>query len=144
MITTFQLKQYLLYFIGIAGVVFFWIGVWDGIGSLPYVSNPLASIAIGTIMLSASLYIFKKNDPSQQAERELYTALQKVHHHQRKQEFHIAYQDKVRRKELLVPASQLARIEKEFLVLLDKGRETFIPFHRITEIKHKGKTFHKP
>ncbi len=136
-------KQYFMYFIGIAGVVFFWAGVWDGIGYLPYLENPLLSIVIGVSMLSASLYIFRKGDPAKQAERKLQAALQKVHAHQRKGEFHILYHDKVRRKEITLPASGLLRLEKEFLVLLDKGRESFIPFHRITEIKHQGRTFHK-
>ncbi len=144
MITKAQLKQYGMYFIGIAGVVFFWVGIWDGIGSLPYLANPLISIAIGVVMLSASLHIFRKKDPSELAERQLYAALQKVHTHERKHEFHIFYHDKLRRKQLHVPASRVAQVEKEFLVLLEKGKEIFIPFHRITEIKHKGKTFHKP
>lgn len=143
MIPFAQLKQYFIYFIGIAGVVFFWAGVWDGIGYLPYLKNPLLSIAIGVSMLSASRYIFRKNDPARQAERQLQAVLQKVHAHEHKKEFHILYHDKIRRKELQVPASGLIRLEKEFLVLLDKGRESFIPFHRITEIKHQGRTFHK-
>jgi uncharacterized protein (UPF0248 family) len=144
MISAIQLKGYFWYFFGIMGVVFFWTGVWDGIGNLWPLQNPLVSFIVGVIMLTLSGFIFKDLGVFGAGERTIESVLREVHHHPQKQEFHIEYLDKVKNKHIHLEAGKLKNIEKEFLVFLDKaGKEIFIPYHRVTEVLHKGKTHWK-
>lgn len=144
MISKEDFKKYFWYIFGTIGVVFFWAGVWDGLGNIhPLLSNPWISFIIGITMLGLSGIILKDTNPLWEVEKPVKSEAKKVHHHPQKQEFHFKYADHVKNKEILIHAGKLKRIEKEFLVFLDKGKETFIPMHRITEILHKGKTHWK-
>lgn len=144
MISTIQLKSYFWYIFGIMGVVFFWTGVWDGIGNLGPLQNPLISLIVGLVMLTLSGFIFKESGMFGSGEKAIENILQGVHHHPQKHEFHIKYLDKIKGKHLHLEASKLKSIEKEFLVFLDNtGKEIFIPHHRVMEILHKGKTHWK-
>lgn len=139
-----DLKKYFWYVFGIIGVVFFWAGVWDGLGYIhPVIANPWLSFALGVLMLGLSGVIFKEANPLWEPEKPVKSEAKKVHRHPQKHEFHFKYEDRVKNKELLVHAQKLKRIEKDFLVFLDKGKEVFVPFHRVTEILHKGKTHWK-
>lgn len=144
MLTAEDLKKYFWYVFGLIGVVFFWAGVWDGLGRIhPLVSNPFVSLVIGITMLGLSGVIFKDANPLWEIEKPVKSEARKVHQHPLKHEFHFKYQDRVKNKELLLHAAKLKRIEKDFLVFFDKGKEVFIPLHRVTEILHKGKTHWK-
>lgn len=142
MITAEQLKRYWWYFFGIMGVIFFWTGVWDGIGGLPYLKNPLISLILGLAMLGLSGYIFKGADPVTEVEKAVEHDLHLVHEHPQKHEFHIKYHDKIQQKNILLRVDRIKDIERGFLIVLDKGeKEFFIPIHRVQEILHKGKTY---
>lgn len=143
MITWEDIKKYFWFLFGTIGVVFFWAGAWDGLGSLPYVQSPWISLAIGIIMLSLSGVIFKGANPLWEVEKPIHDIVKKINRHPQKQEFHIKYADHVSKKELLLKADKLKNIEKDFLIFLEKGKEVFIPVHRVTEILHKGKTHWK-
>ena len=138
-----DLKQYFWYIFGVMGVVFFWSGTWDGLGNLGPLENSIVSFMVGAILLSLSGLIFKDANPLWEPEKAVKTEAKKVHRHPLKREFHFKYQDHEKNKELLIHAGKLKRIEKEFLVFLDQGKEVFVPLHRVTEILHKGKTHWK-
>lgn len=139
-ITREDWKKYCWYFVGIMGIVFFWTGIWDGIGKLPYLTNPLISLLIGLTMLTLSqLVFFKEKDPLKATQ----AVLHKVHQHPHKHEFHIAYHDKIKQKNVIIRADRVKEIEKDFLILFEKGKEIFVPIHRVIEIVHKGKRYHK-
>lgn len=138
-----KIKKYFWYIFGLIGVVFFWAGVWDGLGNLSYLQNPLISLLAGVIMLTLSGFIFKEANPFWGKEKAVMAALQKVHTHPQKHEFHIKYHDGMKKKEIPIQATNLKAIEKDFLVFLEKGKEIFIPTHRVKEILHKGKTHWK-
>lgn len=138
-----DLKKYFWYLLGILGVVFFWAGTWDGLGNIGPLVNPLISLLVGVALLSLTGVIFKEANPLWEVEKPVKSEAKKVHRHPQKQEFHFKYQDHVKNKELLLQAQKLQRIEKEFLVFIDKGKEVFVPLHRVTEILHKGKTHWK-
>ena len=140
MITTDETKRYFWYFSGILGVVFFWAGIWDGIGGLLYLKNPWVSLIIGLILLSLSKFIFKDANPfGGDSERAIHQVLKKVKNHPEKHQFHIKYVDHILRKEQTLGIKYLKDLEKNFLVFLDKEKEIFIPLHRITAVTHKGK-----
>ena len=136
-------KRYFWYIFGILGTLFFWAGMWDGLGSIGFLKNPFISMAIGLILLSLSGVIFKDANPLWEVEKPVKAEAKKVHHHPLKHEFHFKYEDHLKKKELTIHAGKLKRVEKEFLVFLDKGKEVFVPLHRVTEILHKGKTHWK-
>lgn len=137
-----QIRKYCWYFVGIIGVVFFWTGVWDGVGSLPFLENPLISLVVGMVMLSISGFITTETDQLKKAEQALHHLLHRVKSHPHKEEFSIRYVDKVRKKHLLIRADSLWDIEKGFLVHHQGARELFIPLHRVTGVLHKGKMIH--
>lgn len=142
MVITLELvKRYFWSIFGVVGVVAFWAGIWDGIGSLPYLSNPLISLAIGLLMLTFSGLIFKEFNPLKEAEESVMVILHKVHKHPLKHQFHIRYFDKIKKKPLLFQATKLKKLEKAFLVLEHEGKELFVPAHRVTEILHKKKRY---
>ncbi len=143
MITFSQFRQYFWYIFGIMGVVFFWVGIWDGLGSLPYLQHPLISLAIGIVMLTASGFIFRGVSPLWGKGNKAEAVLHRVHSHPLRHEFHIKYYDKLNKKHLLLQAEHIKKIEKGFLILLEKGKERFVPTHRVTEILRKGKTHWK-
>lgn len=143
MITITELKEYFWYIFGVIGVVFFWAGVWDGVGYLPYLENPWISLAVGLTLLTLSGLIFKGRNPFWGGGQTIAPVLHSVHAHPRRHEFHIKYRDNLQKRELLLRADKIKRIEKGFLITLERGRESFIPFHRVTEVLHNGKTHWK-
>lgn len=144
MLSLTQIKSYFWYVFGILGVVFFWTGVWDGVGNLWYFKNPLVSLIVGLVMLTLSGFIFKESSPFAAAEKTVESVLHQVHHHPQREKFHIKYLDKIKGKNLVWKVSRLKSIEKEFLVFLDKGeKEIFVPLHRVREVLKEGKTHWK-
>lgn len=138
-----EIKKYFWYLFGMIGIAFFWAGVWDGLGNLGPLENPLVSLMVGVILLSLSGIILKDANPLWEVEKPVKSEAKKVHHHPQKDEFHFKYEDHIKNKELLLHAGKLRRVEKEFLVFIDKGKEVFVPLHRVTEILRKGKTHWK-
>lgn len=139
MVNAEEWQRYFWYFFGVMGVVFFWTGIWDGVGEVWYLQNPLVSLAVGLIMLFIGGLV-KKTDNVKKQELLAHNTLRQMHHHPSRHEFHFKYLDKVKKREVMVGTGQLQRIEKGFLVLLEKGgREAFIPIHRVTEVLRNGK-----
>lgn len=144
MVTGEEIKKYFWYLFGMMGVVFFWAGVWDGLGNIhPLIANPLLSLTLGIILLILSGVIFKGANPLWEVEMPVMSEAKRVHSHPQKNEFHFKYKDHMKNKEVLIHAQKLRQVEKEFLIFLNKGKEVFIPLHRVTEILHKGKTHWK-
>lgn len=133
-----KLKRYFWNVLGVIGVVFFWAGIWDGLGNLGYLVNPWASLITGALLLLVSTLVFKKIS-LKMTEMPILSLIYRVHKHPKKHEFHIKYYDKLKRKHFIFPASEIKRIEKSFLILKKKQKEFFIPVHRVAGILHKGK-----
>ncbi len=136
-----ELVKYFWYLFGVMGVVFFWVGLWDGLGNLGPLKNPWISLALGVAMLIVSKLIFKETDPAQLHQQEAKKALQEVHTHPQRHEFQIKYPDKIKQKHVFHPVQNLHKIEKGFLVFLQEGREIFVPIHRIAEIHRQGQLY---
>lgn len=143
MITREDTQRYFWYFFVVLGVILFWTGVLDGVGKVGYLKNPLVSLFLGTVMLLIG-GIVRKTDNVNQQELVAHNVLREIHHHPLKHEFHVKYYDKMKQKEVLIGGTQLHRLEKGFMVLLEEGgKELFIPIHRVTEVLHQGKTYKK-
>ncbi len=138
-----DLKTYFWYVFGILGVVLFWIGVWDGVGGLPYLTNPWISMAIGLVMFAFSKKLFKEGGLLAGEKKPVEEILHQVRLHPQKQEFHIKYLDHFKKKHLFLHGKKLHRLEKGFAVFIDEGKELFVPMHRVVEVLQKGKTHWK-
>lgn len=132
-----QVQKYAWYFLGVVGVVFFWVGVWDGIGNLGPLKNPWISLALGLVMLILSKVLFRETDPAEEAQQSARNSLQEVHTHPQRHEFHVKCLDKIKQKYVFHPVQNLHKIEKGFLIFLQEGREVFVPIHRVAEIYHQ-------
>lgn len=145
MVELHKIKSYFWYLLGIIGVVFFWAGVWDGLGNLSYLQNPLISFLVGLVILTLSGLFFKGLDVFGKTKKTAYSFIRKIKKHKNKHEFDIKYYDKMKKKQVSINAKKFKKIEKDsFMVLTDKsGKEVFIPLHRIKEVAHKGKTHWK-
>lgn len=135
-----KLKNYFWSLFGAVGIIAFWAGVWEGIGGLPYLEMAWVSFLVGLVMLSLSGMIYKQFDVVEGVEKAVNNVLHKVHIHPRKEEFHVGYRDKIMKKDILLKADKLKRIEKGFLVFVERGeKELFVPVHRINKVLHRGK-----
>ena len=145
MINFSSLRHYFWSIFSVIGIVLLWAGIWEGIGGLPYIVNPIVSLVVGLILLSFSGIFKKEFDPLTEAEKSINSLIYNIRRHPHKHEFHISYHDHAKNKRILIHAKHLKGIEKgDFLVVADKKYgETFIPYHRIKEIFHKGKSLWK-
>lgn len=140
MLQIYEIKRYFWSTFGVIGIVLFWAGVWDGIGSLPYLENPLISLIVGLLIFSG--LIFKEFDPHGKNEKGIIATVHHVHKHPNKHLFSFKYFDKIKNKHTIISAENLERIEKDlFLVFRQAGNEVFIPLHRIKDTLHKGKSW---
>lgn len=144
-ITKEQLKHYFWSIFGITGIVFFWAGLWDGVGYLSILKNPLISFLIGITIISISGSLYTWYDHLASNENAIHNALKIVHHHPNKQEFYLKYYDKTNNKHIKIGVGLIKRIEKDILVLSYPllKKEVFIPIHRVKEIFYKGKPWNQ-
>ena len=144
MIPQEKIKKYFWAIFSAVGMVFFWAGIWDGIGALPILNKPINSLLIGAIMLISSGYLFKQFDPLESLESSIIKVLHEVHHHPQPHQFHIKYHDKLKNKDIFLKGNHIKKIEKKDLILKhQQGKEIFIPIHRIKEVVHNNKTYWK-
>jgi len=140
MIKIYQLRRYLWSLFGILGVVAFWAGVWDGVGNLSYLSNPLISLIVGLIILISTGLLFKQSDPLAEEANIINKTIHEIHNHPQKQEFSLHYHDQAKQKQMMVGADQITNIEKSFIILNpNRDQEVFIPMHRVKKITRQGK-----
>lgn len=126
--------------LGIFGVVLFWAGIWDGIGNLPYLTNPLISLAAGLVILICSALVFKEAEMFGGKTNKNLVLMYKAKAHPDKKNLTINYFDKIKNKTVSVSASLIKKIEKDaFLVLNKNKKEFFIPIHRIKDVLFRGK-----
>jgi len=139
MIRWYKIKRYFWNAFGVIGIVLFWAGIWDGLGNLGFLVNPLISLIIGMSTLLLASLIFKKVNFFKKVEKSMEALLDQVHHHPNKEKFVIKYHDKIKRKHVVLPAGKVEKIEKSFLILKEKNKEVFVPMHRVEEIWYQGK-----
>ncbi|MBI4453170.1 DUF504 domain-containing protein [Candidatus Woesearchaeota archaeon] len=121
------------------GIILIWKGIWEGIGSLPLLELPFVSLFVGLVMLTFSGLLMREFDPLGGLEKGVQNMLHGIHHHPQKEEFTISYFDNKKNKEVKIEAHKLKLIEKNVLSFHDKGKEVFIPMHRVRRIHRKGK-----
>jgi len=135
-----KVGKYFWSFFGVIGIVLLWAGIWDGIGSLPFISNPLISLIVGICMLSFSGLLVKEFNPLNSSEGQKLAMFNHITRHPLKHEFHAQYYDNVQKKHLTVHGHHLQGVEKDtYLVLHENNKEVFVPIRRIKKIYHKNR-----
>ena len=125
------------------GIILVWKGLWEGLYEIPVLGDPWVALFVGFALLTFSGLIFKEFDPLGNVEKSIIKNLMHVKNHAEKYLFEIKYKDKVAKKSMIVKGHQINSFEKNTLIVKHdrKKEEVFIPFHRIEEIRHKGKTY---
>jgi uncharacterized protein YxeA len=138
-----QDKHFLMSLFVATGIIMLWKGIWEGVGGLPFISNPWVSLFIGLAMLTLTGVIYNQFDPFGSLEKSVNKVMHDVHHHPQKHEFHIKYYDNIKKRHFTFQANRIEHIEKNFLVIRHENgkQELFIPIHRVVEVLHKGKSY---
>ncbi|HII71755.1 TPA: DUF504 domain-containing protein [Candidatus Woesearchaeota archaeon] len=131
-------KHFLWSMIGATGVILFWRGIWEGIGSLPFIENVWVSLFVGLAILTFSGAIFREFDPLGGIEKGALKMVHTVHSHPHKEEFTFRYYDKLQKKEIEVNAEHIKHIEKNVIAVHERNKEIFIPIHRVRAVHRKG------
>lgn len=137
-----QDKHFLWSLAAAIGVIFVWKGLWEGLYEIPYFGDSWVALFIGLTMLTFSGLIFKEFDPLGNIEKSASKIVKFVGKQPHKEEYHIQYYDRIRKKDVLINGKKIKGIEKTAIVIKHDKRkeEIFIPAHRITKVIHKGKT----
>jgi len=140
-----QDKHFLWALISAIGIILVWKGLWEGLYEIPYLGDSWVALFVGLTMLTLSGLIFREFDPLGGIDKSINRIVKQVSTHPKRQEFQIKYQDKIKKKEMVINASDIKYVEKDSLVVLDakSQQELFIPVHRITEVVQNGKTYWK-
>lgn len=135
-----QDKHFIWSILAATGLIFVWKGLWEGLYEIPYIGDSWVALFIGFALLTFSGLIFKEFDPLGSLETSISKIVHHVRTHPKKHEFCIKYYDKIRKKDVVIRAGDIRKVEKGSLII--KGQqEIFIPTHRIKEVSYKGKTY---
>ncbi len=136
-------KHFLLALLSATGIILFWRGIWEGVGALPLLESPWVSLFVGALILTMSGILFSEFDPLGGIERSTMKVLHMMRNHPDRHEFSIKYLDNARKKVTELSAKSMRHIERNNIIFHQKGREVFIPVHRIRSVHRKGKVIWK-
>ena len=138
-------KHYLGALVVLMGVIFFWRGLWDITYIIPIIENPFVSLFIGLTVITLTGVVFKEFDPfaaKMQKTMEILNEIQS-HSHNKQKNYTVKYYDEISKKHHIVPHHSIKKVEQNFIIIEEKGREKFIPIHRIREIHQHNKMLWK-
>jgi len=145
MITQEKFNQYFWYLFGVIAVVFFWAGIWDGLGNISYLQNPLISLFAGLFLLGLSRIIFRDANPfGSEGDHPAHPIIRKIKKSDEKHHYDIQYKDQSKSRDLSINAKNLHKIEKNFMIFHEGEREIFIPLKKVTQVLYKGKKHWQP
>jgi uncharacterized protein (UPF0248 family) len=136
-------KHFLWAMFGATGIIMFWRGIWEGVGSLPILENVWVSLFVGLSILTFSGLIFREFDPLGGLEDSALKIMNSVHNHPEKHTFTIKYYDNMLKKEIEISAKNIKQIEKNIIAIHEGTKELFIPIHRIRSVHKLGKCMWK-
>jgi len=137
-------KNYLAALVVIIGIVLFWRGIWDTLYIIPIISNPFVSLFLGLLIITLSGVIFQQFDPlGRQVSKTMEILNEIVSRRHKKENYEVVYFDEAANKRISIPHRKIKKIEHNFIVVEEEGREIFIPVHRVHRILENGKTIWK-
>lgn len=138
-------KRYFAALLVVTGVVIYWRGVWDTLYEIPILNNPLVSLFIGLLVITFTGVVFAEFDPLKEKTERAIDLLHTIMRHkgERKKKYTIKYYDLLSKKHFELPHHKIDKIERNYIVIEEKGREIFIPIHRLEKITENNKTIWK-
>lgn len=133
-------KRYLSALIVIMGIILFWRGLWDALYFIPIIENPFVSLFLGLLIMTLSGVIFQEFDPlRREVEKSIELLNEVVSRKHAKDKYEVVYFDEILGRTRSVGHHLIKKMEHTFVVVEDKGKEFFIPVHRIRKIKQNNK-----
>ncbi len=136
-----QDRHFLWSLLAAIGLIFVWKGLWEGLYEIPYFGDPWVALFVGLAMLTFSGIIFREFDPLGGIEESTNKMIQFISKNSKSHEYQLKYYDKFKKKDILFKGNKLKGVEKSTLIIVDDGKELFIPSHRLKEVLHNGKTY---
>ncbi|MBS3158173.1 DUF504 domain-containing protein [Candidatus Woesearchaeota archaeon] len=138
-------KHYLGALVVLTGVIFFWRGLWAVLDMTPVIENAFVSLFIGLTIMTLTGVIFKEFDPFAAKIQKTMEILHEIvsHKHDKEKDFKIKYFDEASQKHHIIQHHKIKRIEHNFIVFEEKGKDVFIPVHKIHEIHQHDKVIWK-
>ena len=133
-------KHYLFSLLYASGIILFWRGIWEAIAQVPIIGNVFVSLFLGLLIITLTGVIYKEFDPIGQKLNNVTRLLHDIMNEAKQgKKYEIHYYDHVSKKHQIVHAHRIKSIEHNYIILEEKGKELFIPIHRISRIHHQGK-----
>jgi len=136
-------KHFLFAMYSATAIILFWKGVWEGVGSLPFLENPWFSLFVGAVMLTISGTILREFDPLGGLEKGALKILNYVNNHPQKHQFTVKYLDKKFGKNRTIRGKTIKHIEKNIISIHEGNKEIFVPIHRVMSVHQNGKMIWK-
>src|ERR1041385_8606320 len=126
-------RQFLYSLLYATGIILFWRGIWEVSAQLPLLKNIYFSLFVGLFILTITGYMYREFDPFSQRLHKISKTLHDVVSLAKQGQLHeIYYYDEVGKQDYKLHAHKVRRVDHNFIVVEDKGRELFIPLTRIT------------
>jgi len=137
-------KNYIAALTVVIGIILFWRGVWEAAYTIPILSNPFVSLFIGLLIITLTGVIFQEFDPFRASTTKTMEILNEIVSRKHKKErYEVIYFDELANKRISIPHKNIKKIEHNFIVVEEDGREIFIPVHRVHRILENGRTIWK-
>lgn len=129
-------KRYFAALFVVIGVIIFWRGVWDTLYEIPIMNNPYVSLFIGLAVITFSGVIFSEFDPLKARMERTLDILHTIVRHKgsKKKKYLLKYYDIIAKKHIEIPHDKIHKVERTYIIVEEKGKEIFIPIHRLEEI----------
>jgi len=138
-------KRYLAALVVLFGVILFWRGLWDITYLLPIIKNPFVSLFVGLTIITLSGVVFREFDPLTAQIAKTMEVLNEVLSRKKKknEKYKISYYDETSKKLKVIHHKDIKKLEHNFIVIEEKGKEVFIPVHRVHKVTKNGKIMWK-
>lgn len=137
-------KRYLAALIVLTGVIMFWSGLSNLIAIIPIVKNPFVSLFLGLLIITLTGAIFREFDPiTQQIANTMEVLTEVLSRKNVHENYDIHYFDEASKMTRKIKRRDIKRLEHNFLILEEKGKEIFIPVHRVHKIMKNGRVIWK-
>jgi uncharacterized protein (UPF0248 family) len=137
-------KRYLAALMVLVGIILFWRGLWDITYLVPIIKNPFVSLFVGLTIITLSGVVFREFDPlTAQIAKTMEVLNEVLSRKNMNERYNISYFDESSKKLKVIHHKNIKKMEHNFLVIEEKGKEVFIPVHRVHKITKNGKVMWK-
>lgn len=135
-------KHYLLALLYATGIILFWRGIWEVSYEIPILDNVYVALFVGLLIITLTGLVYKEFDPLARKMAVITRIMHEIISEVKKGKvYDVHYYDELSKKHHRIDPKKIHRIEQTYVVVKEKGKEKFIPLHRISKIHHKRKIY---